>query len=496
MRHSTQKIYTIAARFALLSGAVAAWTLPLSAQAESQTKPCRHPAFPQEVQCGEILRPLDPAQPQGKKIAIHYVVLPSKDRNKLSDAVFLLAGGPGQSATKVAGFGETLLSRLNRRRDLVFVDQRGTGKSAPLTCTELEDNQEVIDMNEAIKRVLSCKDRLQKLEHGDLRFYSTSIAVQDLEAVRQAQQYTAVNLVGASYGTRVGLEYMRQYPSSVRRLVIDGVVPPDLNLLASDAQAALQGVFADCKANSRCQQAYPDLEQNWAELLQPGKRAVSFIHPRLGHTIKANLGAEDFISMVFKGLYSPTVTAVLPYAITQAKQGNVQPLLTMSGAGNRPDSGAMAMGMHYSVWCGEAYARQASVEGKDVFGRLMSGMYGQICSQWPRATIPDAFFQIPSAPAPVLLFSGGIDPVTPTRNGNVVATALGAKAKHVVIENAGHGLLSQGCVREVVSQFIMAKDEQAAQSVDTSCVRQIPRPLVWLAPVEKKKSASTSVSGE
>ncbi len=485
---STQNFFLTSSRLALKLGVAVSLALPLLAQAD--TKACRHPSFPQEVQCGQIERPLDPLHPDGKKIAIHYVVLPSKDRNKLNDAVFLLAGGPGQSAINVAGFGDTILGKLNRRRDLVFVDQRGTGKSASLACTELEASEKILDKASAIKETLACKDQLQKLPHGDLRFYTTTIAVQDLEAVRVAQNYSAINLVGASYGTRVGLEFLRQFPQSVRRLVIDGVVPPDLNVLGSDARKSLDGIFADCKANARCHQAYPDLEADWKNLMQSSTRQASFIHPRLGKEIGIPLSNEDVVSMVFKGLYSPTVTAVLPYAITQAKQGKLAPLVNLSGSFAQRNPMAMNMGMHFTVWCSEAYARPRVAKTNDEFTALMGDMYDKICSAWPRGAVPAEFFTIPQAKSPVLLLSGGIDPVTPTKNGEQVAQALGNKARHISIANAGHGLLAQGCVREVVTQFISAKDDAAASAVDAQCMRQIPRPLVWLPPQENKVIAS------
>ncbi|MBI3711455.1 MAG: alpha/beta hydrolase [Burkholderiales bacterium] len=485
---SKQNHFSISSRSLVKLGVAMSLSLPLLAQAE--TKACRHPSFPQEVQCGQVERPLDPSHTEGKKIAIHYVVLPSKDRNKLNDAVFLLAGGPGQSAINVASFGDTILGKLNRRRDLVFVDQRGTGKSASLSCTELEMSEKILDKASAIKETLACKDKLQKLPHGDLRFYSTSIAVQDLEAVRLAQNYGAINLVGASYGTRVGLEFLRQFPQSVRRLIIDGVVPPDLNLLASDAKKALDGVFADCKANARCHQAYPDLEADWKTLMQSGTRQASFIHPRLGKEISVPVTNEDVVSMVFKGLYSPTVTSVLPYAITQARQGKFAALANLSGSFAHPSPMAMNMGMHFTVWCTEAYARPRMSNAQDEFAALMGDMYDKICSAWPKGVVPPEFFTIPASKSPVLLLSGGIDPVTPIRNGEQVAKALGNKARHISIDNAGHGLLAQGCVREVVSQFISAKDDEAALAVDAKCVRQIPRPLVWLPPQENKAAAS------
>lgn len=472
---------------------ITALSLPVWAQA--QTKPCRIDSFPQEVRCGQIQRPLDPAKPDGKTIDVHYVVLPSQDRNKLADAVFLLAGGPGQSAVAAAGFGETVLGKLNRRRDLVFVDQRGTGKSAPLHCADIEENNQILDKEAMLKLVRSCQQSLQKLPYGELQFFSTSIAVQDLEAVRLAQKYSSVNLVGASYGTRVGLEYLRQFPLSVRRLVIDGVVPPDLNLLASDAKPALEGIFADCSKTPRCHQAYPDLAASWKRLLANTPRQFSFTHPSSGQTMNAQLGRDDLISMVFKGLYSATTTAVLPYAITQAEKGKLDPLLTMSGSFNRSGPGSLVMGMHYSVWCGEAYGKpRAPANRDDDFAGVMGDMYDKICAEWPRAEIPKEFFSTPPSKSPVLLLSGGIDPVTPTRNGTQIAQALGSKARHISIDNAGHGLLMQGCVREVVDKFIAAKTDDEALKVDASCVRQIPRPLVWLPPVVQQDRGASNMT--
>ncbi|MBR7801034.1 alpha/beta fold hydrolase [Undibacterium fentianense] len=467
--------------------------LAMPAIALADTKPCRVPNFPQEVRCGQIQRPLDPSKPDGKKIDVHYVVLPSQDRNKLPDAVFLLAGGPGQSAIAAAGFGEAVLGKLNRRRDLVFVDQRGTGKSAPLKCPDLESADKILDQAGMLRVVHACQVALQKLAYGDLEFFTTSIAVQDLEAVRKVQNYGSINLVGASYGTRVGLEYLRQFPQSVRRLVIDGVVPPDLNLLASDAKPALEGIFADCEQTERCRNAYPGLAETWKSLLSHTPRQFSMTHPRLGHTLSATLQKEDLVGMAFKALYSPVNTSVLPYAIVQAEKGKLDPLLALSGSFSQPGPGSLTMGMHYSVWCTEAYAKpRSSTPTPDEFAAVMGDMYDKICATWPRGKVPSEFFTIPETQSPVLLLSGGIDPVTPTRNGELVAKALGKKARHVSIQNAGHGLLMHGCVRELVDKFIAAKTDVEAQAIDSSCVRQIPRPLVWLPALPMPAKAASS----
>ena len=475
-----------------LRSSLCALVIVMPVFAQAATRQCRLPDFPQEVQCGHIQRPLNPAQPEGKKIDIHYVVVPSQDRNKLKDAVFLLAGGPGQSAIELAGFGQAIFGRLNRRRDLVFVDQRGTGRSAPLHCPELENSADVVDQETMFKMADACMKNLQKLAYGDLSYFSTSIAVQDLEAVRQELGYGAINLVGASYGTRAGLEYLRQYPTSVRRLVLDGIAPPDMRLPSADAQVALDGVFADCAKDAQCNATYPDLAGRWKKLFNSLPQQISIRHPRLANQLHIPMTRDTLIGLVHKTLYSPSTTAALPYVITQAERGHFEPLVTLSGALSLVGPGAIAYGMHFSVWCGEAYARPNTATPKDDFEMMTSAMYNRVCEKWPRASISPAFFDIPASIAPVLLLSGGIDPVTPTRHGAAVATALGAKARHISVENAGHGLLAHGCVRDVVYRYVNAKDDAEASRVDVACVRQIPRPLVWLAPVAAAVSTATS----
>lgn len=468
-----------------------------SLYASAKTSPCRVPDFPQELRCGVVQRPLNPADPAGKKIDVHYMVLPSQDKNKLHDAVFLLAGGPGQSAVSLAGFGQTMLGRLNKRRDLVFVDQRGTGRSASLSCPELERSEDVDEDEQLLRKSAICLNRLQTLPHGDLRFYSTSIAVQDLEAVRQMQGYGRINLVGASYGTRVGLEYLRQFPDSVKRLVLDGVVPPDMNLPAEDAQAALDGLFQDCQKEPGCHAAYPDLATRWQQLLAMAPRQVSVTHPRLGTPFSFRMSHDILLGMVHKTLYSPVSVSGLPYALTQAGQGNYQPLVTLSGATNAPGPAGINYGMHFSVWCSEMFARPLPAP-RDEFEKLMNNQYQKVCKNWPRAAIPPDFFTIPPARVPVLLLSGGIDPVTPIRHGKTVAQALGPQALHVTVDHAGHGLLAQGCVREVVNRFLSAREDTEALKTDISCVRQIPRPLAWqpLQPAIKPEAGSQVTTQE
>ncbi|OYU75537.1 MAG: cysteine protease, partial [Burkholderiales bacterium PBB5] len=257
----------------------------------AQLGPCRLDGLATALRCASLRRPLDPARPDGVQIALHYAVLPALSRHKADDPVVFLAGGPGQSATELAGPLAAAYQRLGQRRDLVFIDQRGTGRSAPLRCPDdaadapQRSLAEQADDTARLARLQACRRALQALPHGDLRFYSTAIASADLDAVRAALGVARVNLIAASYGTRAALDYQRQFPTRVRRAVLDGVVPPDMRLAdsaAQDNQATLDGVINACAAEPACARRHPALRAQWQALLAGLPRAVSLPHPGSG----------------------------------------------------------------------------------------------------------------------------------------------------------------------------------------------------------------------
>jgi len=458
---------------------------------------CRIDGFERVVRCGQLQRPLNPDQPQGRQITLHFVVLPAKDKNKLPDPLFLLAGGPGQSAINTASWAKALFEKLGRRRDLVFVDQRGTGQSAPLDCPESSDVLDELDPARAVQQVRSCQKKLEKLPYGDLRYFTTFIAMQDLEAVRVALAYPEINVVGVSYGTRAALEYARQFPAAVRRMVLDGVVPPDHGTSDDDVQLALNAVLADCAVDVRCHQAYPHLQRDWTSLLASFPQKTRLTHPRLLTTIPTTITRDAFLGMVISVLYSPVSSAGLPYVLERAAQGEFTPLLALSGTGNLANPGRIFYGMHFSVWCSEEYDR-SSVSTSTVMGNAFAGVrqrsYDKICPDWPRGRVPAEFYTIPKATKPVLLLSGGIDPVTPPWHAAHVAHALGAKARHLMLAHSGHGMLTQTCVADIVRRFINADTDPLAQNVDASCLKPIPRPSVWIAPQAASSQVSVGVA--
>lgn len=497
LRHPNRRFFFAIARICTLSGLallVLLGAIPSPAAStvvETGTHPCRVEGLPNELQCGFVKRPLDPSHPEGVQIDVHYLVVPAMARNKQLDPVLMLAGGPGQSAIGVAPAVLPRFTRLNYRRDLVFIDQRGTGKSAPLQCDD--DSKlpvaQALDPAAQARRLEQCRSALMRLPHGDLRFYTTTLAMQDFEAVRKQLGAPQWNLFGASYGTRAALEYRRQFPDKVRRTVLDGVAPPDMVLPASfstDGQAALDASLRSCEADTVCKLQFPQLRQQWATVLQGLPREVTVNHPVTGLPERFTLTRDLLLRSVRMPLYVPMLTSALPAAIDAASQGRFEGLLGLGGAMGTRKGMRLAMGMHFSVVCAEDVPRLNTAldkPGAD-FGTADAALYAQACENWPRGAVPPEFYTVGASRSPVLVLSGGADPATPPRHGERVASALGAQDKsmvqHIVVPQAGHGVAAVGCMNEVVFRFIDAKQDSAALPQDASCATKIPRPGVFL----------------
>ena len=463
-------------------------------------KPCRLPGVEHEALCATVRRPLDPGSPAGTQVDVHVAVLPALARRRLPDPVFVFAGGPGQSAIDLAGPMARLLSRTLNRRDVVLVDQRGTGRSAPLHCEAPAPGAPLADVLEPqrqAERLLRCREALQRLPHGDLRQFTTSIAVQDVEAVRQALGVGTVNLLAASYGTRAALEFMRQFPGSVRRAVLDGVAPPDMALPASasaDSQAALDAVLAQCEADPGCRARHPALGARWRDWLATLPREVVVAHPATGRPETLRLTRESVLSLARMPLYAPALAAALPEALAEAVDGRVAPLAALASSlgGTSPRRGVptLAEGMHFSVVCSEDMplletsppsAAASNPAGAD-FGDAPAGIYRRACAGWPRGAVPAGFRTVSATKAPVLLLSGGRDPATPPRHAARVAEALGPQARHVVAPHAGHGLLAVPCTRDLLQRFLDDPGEAPQASLDAACLQAVPSPRPFLAP--------------
>lgn len=454
-----------------------------STTSDTELEACRIPGVEREVKCGVVRMPEDPDTRSSRSIEVRFAVVPAVARNKQPDPVFVFAGGPGQAATKVARQVMPVLTELNARRDIVFIDQRGTGRSNALAC-DVDEGSLVaaLEPEQQLARLGPCLKALP----ADLRQYATWIAVRDFEAIRAQLGAEKVNLWGASYGTRAALEYLRQYPERVRTAVLDGVAPPDMALpvsFALDAEAALKSLADACARDERCRTRYPDFDQRISALLKRAETGIDIRvpHPLTGATESFRLDRKMLASLLRAPLYVPQLSSVLPYALAEAGRGDFTALVALSAAISGGVSENFSVGMHFAVICAEDMPRVEPVPASQVsaarFGSAFAELYGQACRLVPSRAVPPGFYSVPATKVPVLIFSGGLDPATPPRHGDSVAQRLG-NAKHVVAPNLGHGISAQGCAPTLVSRFVR---DASFERVDGDCMARIPAPSFFVA---------------
>jgi pimeloyl-ACP methyl ester carboxylesterase len=464
------------------------------AKGNANLQPCRQPGLPNEVLCGVIQRPLKPDEPGGRQINVHYVVVPALARQKSPDPIVFLAGGPGQSAIDLAPQLTALWSRGNSQRDLVLIDQRGTGLSAPLMCQdEPRGNLSAQALAMQVARLRQCRDDLSSQPDvggpEGLKWFTTSVAVQDFDAIREALGAPQVNVVGGSYGTRVALEWMRLFPEKIRRVVLDGAAPPDMALpysSAQDGEAALESLFKACEQETACAKKHPALRSKWDQLWKSLPQTATLNHPVDGRREMVSVTPDLLASWVRGPLYMPSLAAGLPAALSAAGQGRWEGLAGLNAVlSARQGLSRVALGMHFSVVCSEDAPRvpaMPQVPGSAQWNLSGQQLYAQVCTDWPRAEVSPDFVKLPRSKVPVLILSGGLDPITPPRHGQRVAEALGPMARHWVFPNAGHGLMGLGCIGDLILQFIHAKDDASALAVNHRCAEHIPRPPMFEPP--------------
>ena len=272
------------------------------------------------AQCGKVQVFEDRDERAGRTIDLNVVVLPALKSSANPDPLLFLAGGPGIGATELIKRIRTAFRLVNRERDIVLVDQRGTGSSNPLDCEYDDlDFESRFEVEPNLELLRACADSLAR--NADLTLYTTSIAMDDLDEVRAALGYEEINLYGGSYGTRAALEYMRRHGQRVRSVVLDGVAPTDMSIpryFGQDSQRALDMMFADCRADSVCSVSFPDLEGRFYGLLdrlEQHPEEVTLADPFTGEETTAVMQRESVATLARAVLYNSTLTSLLPLLI-------------------------------------------------------------------------------------------------------------------------------------------------------------------------------------
>lgn len=430
--------------------------------------------------CGTLSVPENRQQPDGRALDLTWAVIPARSATVDPDPVFFLAGGPGQSARDIAPIMQGPFGDVNRTRDLVFLDQRGTGGSNALACDFdeelLMDDQ---DMEELDRLLRDCLETLD----ADVRYYTTMDGARDLEALRAHIGAEQVNLVGGSYGTRMAQVYLRAFPDRVRSVILDGVVPSRLRLGSEHAEKldqALENLFVACEADTACAERFPDLAIRFDELKssyaeQPLEIQVT--HPRTGIAEPITFSDEVLAGSLRFLAYSPEAQMMIPYLVHEAATtGRPERLAAQAMIVGDQMGDAIAIGLNFSVGCSEDWPHWPadSDASGTLLGNSMRDLYARVCDWWPAEPVDVDFFQAFTSDVPVLLLSGERDPVTPPEYGEEAARQF-ENGRHLVAPGRGHIVVGNGCIAGIATQFVR---EASVADLDTECMDTIgPEPF-------------------
>jgi pimeloyl-ACP methyl ester carboxylesterase len=449
---------------------------------------CRVKNFDGVARCATVSVPDDHSQPNGKRIEIFLAVLPSLARRPEADPLFLFAGGPGQAASD-QGRVAMALNDIRKTRQIVLVDQRGTGKSKTLTCDTTEDTKNKDALVEALNADIASVEKewtkcLATMK-GNPATHRTDDYINDLELVRKGLGYEKINVWGGSYGSRVALRYVKRFPASIRTAMLDGVAPTSLHL-PDDAMATsemqLKAALGACAESKACAKAYPNLSatlDTLIEKLRSAPQAINLTHPVTGKPISGTVTDRAVISFLWPLLYQPEGARLIPELINAAAAGNFAPMAATSTANSIAETD-LAIVQRFAVMCAEDMLGRTA-PAMDRFKSLSDVFYG-FCKNLPHGKVEPEFFEPTTSDIPTLLFSGTLDPVTPLSQGTLAAKTL-SQSKHVIASGAGHIVLQQSCARRLMSKFVTAGN--IAGATDTcEAELKIPRPLFYVNALE------------
>ena len=432
-----------------------------------------HTAATTSAYCAPFQVPEDWDHPDGRHIDLKLALVRSSASQAARDLVVLLAGGPGQAATEAWPHARAGFAPLLEHRNVLLLDQRGTGGSNALDCKRAEgEDEQAFDLERVRAQTRACLDTVSK--HADPRFYTTTFALRDLEALRAALGGPRFDLVGVSYGTRVAQQYAARYPQGVRSVVLDSAVPNEQALgaeFAGNLDTALQAQFAACSATPACAKAYGD---PWANLhrLRGALRAqpvqVTYRDPFDNTPKTQRFGLSSLAALVRMYAYLPETSALLPLGITHALQGDYASLAGQMRMLASDLESLADNAMQLSVICSEDADRlmPRAEDAATLLGSDFTEMLRAQCAIWPHGVRP-ADFNAPFASGlPVLILSGEFDPVTPPRYAGQIVKTL-PHGRVLVAKGQGHNVMGRGCLPRLVARFVDMLD---AAALDAGCI--------------------------
>jgi pimeloyl-ACP methyl ester carboxylesterase len=456
--------------------ATAAAAAPAASQSPAAARGCHLPGAEEALRCLSVSVPLDYAKPEAGSLKLHVTVAPAFRESARTDPLFVLAGGPGQAGSDVLPLLTGAFKRVRATRDIVFIDQRGTGLSGKLDC-ETPANQDTMsdaDLEAELRRCIGAR-------RVPFAAYTTAAAAHDIEQVRRTLGYGKVNVWGGSYGTRLGQAYARAFPDSVRSLVLDGVAAPEQVIPAGgrDGQAALDKLFEQCRLDAACNKAYPKLRTEFDALAASAEAGLklSITDPRTAQPVSFMMTGQRFYGTVHNILYSPADARRLPFLIHSAYEGRWGPFIARHNiAGDFASDASTAILLHLAVVCAEDMPRMTPALMKEDASMLTRPLADRLPGLCKTLNVPAVPWTEPAAiQAPALLLSGALDPVTPPRRAESAARRM-PKAQQLVVTNAGHGVSHLGCAPRLLREFLDRPDSP----LDAKCLSEIPAPTFQL----------------
>jgi len=428
-------------------------------------KPCLDAQIGVRATCGIVTVPEDRSRTSGRQINLNLIIIRAAKPGKERQALFDLEGGPGLADTKDAGFYLSDGAAYSTTRDVVLIDQRGTGESNPLDCPEFDAADRSLEPMFPSAAVLSCRVRLS--HRADLTRYTTEDAVADLDAVRKALGYSRIDLSALSYGTTLALRYIAVHPAHVRSAVLFSAVPPSAmppRHHATAAQTALDQMIADCGADRACSTRYPRLRSDLSDAMRKLRSA--------GH-----IDSLVVMERLRTKLYSPAGARELPQMIHRLAGGD----MSVFASTNEPKGFNYFDGVYLTITCSESLPwfdqnRAMVAARRTAFGDYRIVRQREACENWPRARVKRSFFTPVHSSVPVLFISGGRDPVTPAGWAEQAAQSF-TNSRHLVVPWAGHivdGLSGlDTCFDPQIVRFLDARDPKA---VDERCLSEMMPP--------------------
>lgn len=423
--------------------------------------------------CNDFSVPEDWSAPQGRHILLKVAVLRAETDKPRADLVTFLDGGPGGAATEDYVAAESGFNPLRESRNILLIDQRGTGSSNALNCIDKKEESHALpdqgrEAGEA-REISAIKACLAKLApRADPKFYSTTDAARDLEAVRIALGSPQLDLIGVSYGTRMAQQYAGRYPNAIRSIVLDSPVPNRLILLSEHArnlENALKIQLGQCTKNAECAKTYGD-PYTTLYRVRNGLRAhpqTIDLHDAVSFApLHLTLTADDLASVVRFYAYSPITASLLPLMLQQADQGNFAPLLGQKKWVADDLADHLTSGVSASILCAED-ADQLVINPDDentIMGNAAINQVQKLCQLWPHETRAANFHDPLVSAVPTLVLSGELDPVTPPAYGAEVVRTL-SNARLLTVTGQGHSVIGVGCMPRIVSRFVDTLDVKA-----------------------------------